>query len=113
MTIFRAFLIVAWAAVVVVTVFAVQSQGVSAAGDVFFADMAAGDWRGQFNVDFMAHLLLIAGWVVWREQFSAKGIVLAVLCVMGGGLVSLAYLLVISITAKGNMQEILTGRRPV
>lgn len=33
----------------------------------FFADMAAMQWPGQFNLDFMFMLALSAMWVLWRE----------------------------------------------
>lgn len=36
---------------------------------VFFADMMAMTWPGQFNFDFMGFLLLSGLWVSWRHQF--------------------------------------------
>jgi hypothetical protein len=109
MTIFRIFLVLAWIAVLVVTVQAVGSQGLGAAGDMFFADLTSGTWHAQFGADFAGHLLLMAAWVAWRHKFSILGCVLGVLCVLGGGFISFMYILVASITAKGNVTGLLLG----
>jgi len=53
---------------------------------VFFGDMAALAWPGQFNLDFMMMLSFSALWVAWRHAFSAKGLGLAVLAFLGGAL---------------------------
>lgn len=110
MIILRVFLIVAWAAVLFVSIQAVGSQGLSAGGDVFFADMVSGTWHAQFSVDFLGYLLLIASWVMWRHKFSLAGIALGLLCFMGGGFFSFIYLLVASILAKGNPRVLLLGK---
>lgn len=40
---------------------------------VFFGDMRAVNWAGQFNLDFMGFLLLSAFWTAWRHSlFSAR-----------------------------------------
>ncbi|MGB5163694.1 MAG: hypothetical protein WBN61_00395 [Woeseiaceae bacterium] len=48
---------------------------------VFFADIMAMTWPGQFNFDFMGFLLLSGLWVSWRHQFSAGGLGLGVVAV--------------------------------
>jgi hypothetical protein len=109
MTIFRISLVVAWIAVLFVTVQAVGSQGLVAAGDVFFSDLTSGTWHAQFGADFAGHLLLMAAWVAWRHKFSVPGCVLGVLCVLGGALVSFMYILVASFAAKGDPRGLLLG----
>jgi hypothetical protein len=37
---------------------------------IFFSDIAAMTWPGQFNSDFMTFLLLSGLWPAWRHQFS-------------------------------------------
>ena len=78
---------------------------------VFFGDMAAMGWPGQFNFDFMTFLMLSALWVAWRHHFSAGGLVLALLAFFGGMLFLSAYLLVQSFRTKGDMAALLLGER--
>ena len=44
---------------------------------VFFGDISAMGWPGQFNLDFMGFLALSALWTAWRNNFSALGLLLA------------------------------------
>lgn len=76
---------------------------------VFFGDIAAMNWPGQFNFDFLSLLLLSGLWVAWRHSFSAAGLMLGLVAVFGGGLFLSAYLLVASLRARGDMAEILLG----
>ena len=109
MNVLKIFLTVCWLVIVFVTVQALSQQGMIA-GELFVADIQALNWRAQFNVDFLAHLLLLGSWVAWRHRFSPAGFALGLACVLGGGLVSLLYILVASVRAKGNMQILLMGR---
>ena len=76
---------------------------------VFFGDMAAMAWPGQFNLDFMTMLALSAIWVAWRHQYSAGGLALAVLAFFGGMLFLSIYLLVHSRRTGGNVPALLLG----
>ena len=78
---------------------------------VFFGDMAALGWPGQFNLDFMMMLTLSALWVAWRHRFSPAGLGLAVLAFFGGASFLTVYLLVLSIRTRGGVPEILLGSR--
>jgi hypothetical protein len=77
---------------------------------VFFGDMAAMGWPGQFNLDFMFLLLLSAIWVAWRHQFSSAGLLLGALAVACGSLFLTAYLFVVIGQARGNLKEVLLGK---
>jgi len=77
---------------------------------VFFGDIAAMGWPGQFNVDFTSFLTLSALWLAWRHHFSPRGIAFALLGFFGGGLFLSGYLFVASFSAKGDMKELLLGR---
>ena len=68
MTIFRIYLVLAWIAVLIATVQAVGSQGLSTAGDIFLADLTSGTWHAQFGADFAGHLLIMAAWQLARDQ---------------------------------------------
>jgi hypothetical protein len=109
MTLFRIILTAAWLALAWVTWHAVQLLGLDKAGDTFFADMAH-PWRAQFNTDFGFHLLLVAAWIVWSNANRMFGLLFGLLAILGGGMFTLAYLLVQTIRCGGNMQAVLLGR---
>jgi hypothetical protein len=77
---------------------------------VFFQDIFAMTWPGQFNLDFSCLLLLSGLWLAWRHQFSAVGIALGLLALVGGSPLLCTYLFIVSIQAKGNMKVMLLGR---
>ena len=68
-------------------------------------------WPGQFNFDFMTFLALSAYWTAWRNQFSAKGLGLAVLAFFGGMLFLSAYLFILSFIANGSLVHVMIGDR--
>jgi hypothetical protein len=76
---------------------------------VFFGDIRAWGWPGQFNLDFMQMLALSAIWVAWRHRFSPAGVGLAALAFFGGSMFLSAYLLVASLGVRGGVSEILVG----
>jgi hypothetical protein len=78
---------------------------------VFFGDIAALTWPGQFNLDFMCLLVLSALWLAWRHHFSPGGIVLGLAGLVGGMMVLAPYLLNAHVTARGDLREVLPGRR--
>ncbi len=106
---FRTFLVVIFLVIAGYTSVVASSHGMNLL-PVFFGDMAAMDWPGQFNLDFMCMLLLAGLWVGWRHRFSAAGLVLGLLTVFGGALFLSAYLLVESFRAQGDVRALLLGR---
>lgn len=110
MAAFRSFLVVFWISILTISVYAYRSEGLIA-GEVFIGDIMNGLWRSQFNTDFLAHLLLVGIWASWRQKFSPASWFIAGLCVLGGGLFSLAYLLFLSVRHKGNVSDILLGKQ--
>jgi hypothetical protein len=77
---------------------------------VFFGDMAAMTWAGQFNLDFMSFLTLSGLWLAWRHHFSPGGLALGVLGFFGGIMVLAPYLFFASFKANGEMKELLLGK---
>jgi NADH:ubiquinone oxidoreductase subunit 2 (subunit N) len=108
MVAFRAFLVAIFVVIAGYTLVVASNHG-KQIHPVFFGDMAAMEWPGQFNVDFMCMLLLSGLWVSWRHQFSAAGLVLGLIAVFGGALFLRAYLLVASIRSKGDIRALLLG----
>lgn len=77
---------------------------------IFFGDIAAMTWPGQFNFDFMGFLTLSGLWLAWRHHFSPLGLVLGVIGVFGGMGFLLPYLLVATYNAGGDIKEVLLGK---
>ncbi|MDB2656929.1 hypothetical protein N9Y60_02610 [Crocinitomicaceae bacterium] len=79
--------------------------------NVFFGEMLSLTWTGQFHFDFWNYLVLTAVWVAWREKFTLKAIVLAVVAHIFGLMFLAPYLLFLSFKTNGNVKEILVGDR--
>ncbi|WP_430413912.1 hypothetical protein [Parasphingorhabdus sp.] len=106
---FRVLMVVLFVAISGYTAVTIASHGWNLA-PVFFGDMAAMAWPGQFNFDFMCFLILSALWVSWRHQFSAAGLLLGAIASVGGMLFLSAYLFIVSGQAKGDVRELLLGK---
>ena len=106
---FRIFMAAIFVAIAIYTTVTISHHGWNLL-PIFFGDMRAMTWPGQFNFDFMAFLLLSGLWVSWRHNFSAKGLLLGLVAIFGGMLFLSFYLLVASTLSKGNVEELLMGR---
>jgi hypothetical protein len=76
---------------------------------IFFSNINAVDWQGQFNLDFMTFLSLSALWVAWRHHFNAAGYMLGLVAFFGGMMFLAPYLIWASFRANGNIKELLVG----
>lgn len=108
MVAFRAFFVLYWLALVAYTVVVIGGYGMNLFA-VFFSDMAAMNWAGQFNFDFMGFLCLSATWVAWRHHFRAAGFGLAVLAFFGGIGFLVPYLLYAIATTQADPVAVLVG----
>lgn len=108
MTLFRLFLIAIWLVLAAYSGLVIAQHGANLL-PVFFGDIAAISWPGQFNLDFLMMLSLSAIWVAWRHRFSSAGFALAALALVGGIMVLAPYVLVASIRAKGDAKRLLLG----
>ena len=75
----------------------------------YFTDVFSLTWTGQFVADFTSYLVLSALWVAWRHEFSAAGIGLAALALVGGMLFFALYLLFAMQQAGGDPVKLLVG----
>ena len=107
--ILRAALLAGWIAMLFMSVRAVTGMGADMAGDVFFADLAH-PWRGQFNIDLILQLALMAGWIAWREKRLLTATPFAALSVLMGGVFTFGYLLVATFTSR-DAASFLFGKR--
>ncbi len=78
---------------------------------IFFGDMAKMEWPGQFNLDFFGFLLLSGIWTAWRNHFSAGGLALAVVAVLGGMAFLSVYLLYLISKTGGDIRVIMLGEQ--
>jgi hypothetical protein len=108
LTYFRLILIALWLILGVYTGVVIFHHGIGLL-PIFFGDIGALAWPGQFNLDFLCFLVLSALWTAWRNGFSAVGLGLAVVAFFGGAGFLLPYLLWLSVRAKGNLRNILLG----
>ena len=108
MMIFRSFLVIVFIALCAYTVVVVAGHGLGLFG-VFFGDISALGWPGQFNADFLSMLAMSALWVAWRNRFSAAGLGLATLAFFGGAPFLCVYLFVLSLKTDGDIREMLVG----
>lgn len=104
----RAFLGVFLVGLVVYTAVVIANHGWSLF-PVFFGDILAMTWAGQFNFDFSGFLVLSALWTAWRNAFSPLGILLAVVAFFGGMGFLTIYLLILSAKAK-DIGDLIAGR---
>ena len=110
MTLFRLLLTLIFTAITLYTAVVIANHGLNLL-PVFFGDMAAFAWPGQFNLDFMCMLALSGLWVAWRHRFSGAGIALGVVAFFGGALFLSVYLLVESFRTQGNVAALLLGQQ--
>lgn len=78
---------------------------------IFFGDIRAMSWPGQFNLDFSCLLVLSGLWLAWRNQFSPAGLALGLFAMVGGTPLIATYLLWASIDAKGDAKVLLLGKK--
>mgnify|MGYP001809669906 FL=1 len=76
---------------------------------VFFSNVAAFNWSGQFNLDFATYLALSGIWVAWRHHFTAGAVVLGVAAFFLGMMFLAPYLLWASAKAGGDPKILLLG----
>lgn len=77
---------------------------------IFFQDILAVTWPGQFNLDFFCFLLLSGLWISWRHHFSLSGFFFGALGVFGGIMFLAPYLLIVSFRADGDVKKMLLGK---
>lgn len=107
MAAFRTLMALIFLVVVGYTVPVVARHGLGLLG-IFFGDIAALGWPGQFNLDFLGLLLLSASWLAWRHHFSPDGLALGLLGLFGGAPVLTACLFGLSLRAR-TVAEVLVG----
>ena len=109
MNLFKGFLIVMGAIVLIYTIVAVANEGPNLFASTLplFLEWK---WPGQFFMDFLTYLWLSGLWVAWRHEFSGVGIALGIAASLLGMIFLSIYLLIALSKAKGDMREVLLGK---
>ncbi|NNC37900.1 MAG: hypothetical protein EX271_08275 [Acidimicrobiales bacterium] len=108
MKLFRIFLSVIFISLLGYTLVTISNHGWNLL-PIFFGDMKAMTWPGQFNFDFFGFLLLSGLWVSWRNQFTPAGLILGLIAVFGGILFLSAYLFYLTFKTDGDIKKIMLG----
>ena len=106
----RLVLIALWIVLAGYTAIVVANYGLGLL-PIFFGDIAALAWPGQFNLDFLCFLVLSALWTAWRNAFSGVGLLLAIIAFFGGAGFLLPYLLFLTFRESGDLVRVLIGNR--
>ena len=109
MTVFRSLVLAIWLALIVYTVIVIANHGWGLV-PIFFGDIAAMTWPGQFNFDFAGFLILSALWTGWRDKFSPAGIALMPVALFGGIGFLGVFLLVLSFR-HDSLQSLILGKQ--
>jgi hypothetical protein len=108
MTTFRFGLIAFWLVLLAYTGVVIANHGMNLL-PIFFGDIAAMAWPGQFNLDFMGFLLLSALWTAWRGGFSGLSLILGLVAAFGGIGFLAPYLLYLTYQTNGDIRAVLLG----
>ena len=71
---------------------------------VYFNDLFALNWSGQFNLDFALYLMLSGLWLAWRSGFSTSGIVRGLIASVCGMLYFVPQVLVLMARCRGDLR---------
>ena len=110
MSAFRVTLATLWTVLAAYTTIVIWHHGIGLF-PIFFGNIAALTWPGQFNLDFLCFLTLSALWTAWRADFSGIGICLALIAFVGGAGFLLPYLLWLIAREKGDIRRVVLGRK--
>ena len=108
MNMFRAFLALMIVVIAAYTAVVIANHGMGLI-PIFFGDIAAMTWPGQFNLDFFCFLLLSGLWTAWRNAFSVGGLALGLVAVFGGIPFLAGYLIYLSFETDGDIKEMMLG----
>lgn len=108
MKVFRVFLVAVFATVIVYTIIVGNTHGWNFL-PIFFKDITAMNWAGQFNLDFSFFLIFTGLWVAWRNEFKPIGISLGLFTLVGGIPFISSYLFILSFKTN-SVKEILIGK---
>ena len=103
-------LIVQTIGLLIYTFFAFQTEG-AALFSVFTNNVLSLNLSGQFNLDFLCYLTLSGLWIMWRNKFTTKSIILGLVAMVLGIIMFAPYILWLTSKENGNIKRVLIGDR--
>jgi hypothetical protein len=107
---FKTLLMVQTIGLLTYTLFAFQKEGADL-WSVFTNNVLSLNWSGQFNLDFICYLTLSGFWIMWRNKFTNKSIVLGLVAMVLGIVLFAPYVLWLTNKENGNIKRVLIGDR--
>ncbi len=108
--VFKTLLVVQTLGLLAYTFIAFQTEGANLF-NVFLANIKSMTWAGQFNLDFLCYLTLSGLWIMWRNKFSGKSILIGIVAMILGIVFFAPYLLWAFYKEKGDFKRVLVGER--
>jgi hypothetical protein len=108
--VFKTLLVVQTIGLLIYTFIAYQIEGPDLFG-VFINNIKSLKWSGQFNLDFLCYLTLSGFWIMWRNQFTTKSIILGAVAMVLGIVLFAPYLLWLTNKENGDLKRVLVGKR--
>jgi hypothetical protein len=105
---FKTLLLVQTAGLLAYTFIAFQTEGADLFS-VFLANIKSLTWTGQFNLDFLCYLTLSGLWIMWRNKFSGKSILVGTVAMIFGIVFFAPYLLWLLYKENGDLKHVLVG----
>lgn len=107
---FKTLLIVQTIGLLIYTFLAYKTGGTDLFS-VFANNLLSLNWSGQFNLDFLCYLTLSGFWIMWRNKFTTKSIILGLVAMVLGIVLFAPYLLWLTSKENGNINRVLIGNR--
>jgi len=105
---FKTLLVVQTIGLLAYTFIAFQKEGADLFS-VFLANIKSLTWTGQFNLDFLCYLMLSGLWIMWRNNFSGKSILVGAFAMILGIVFFAPYLLWLLYKENGDLRRVLVG----
>jgi hypothetical protein len=105
---FKLLLAIQAIALLVYSYFAFNNEGANLM-QIFFSNVMALSWNGQFNLDFLCYLTLSGLWIMWRNRFSTSSVFMGILAMIMGIIVFAPYILYLLNKENGDLKRLLIG----
>jgi hypothetical protein len=100
--------VILWVVLAAYTTVVIANHGIGLL-PIFFGDIGAMEWPGQFNLDFLMMLVVSASWTAWRNRFRPGGLALAAIAFFFGAGFLLIYLAYLIFRHRGDPAVVLLG----
>lgn len=98
------------AVLIIYTIIAINNEGTNFLA-IAFSNIQSFKWNGQFNLDFSCYLSLSGLWIMWRNKFTPKYIVIGLAAMILGIIFFAPYLLYLLTKENGNLEKVFIGDR--